>query len=143
MKQKKLLSSAYLPILVLVVLIILATTSFIAGLQKPAPPTSPGISPTIRLPISPLPTRLSNTSQDLSCTGSFSCPQGYKCFYGYDKPCPRGQDCSQITFNKIGDDKCHKLCQTDKDCPKGLRCVLKQAFKGDIETVYEKLCVEE
>lgn len=90
------------------------------------------------------PTQLPAEDETLKkCLNHQSCERGYKCFYGFDQACPRGQDCSVLTFTEVGDNRCHRLCDSDLDCPKESRCLLKEAFKGDVVTVYDKLCVKE
>lgn len=64
---------------------------------------------------------------------SQKCPAGYICYdRAFDTPCPRGQDCSTRPFTQIGDNKCHKACETNDDCSVGQTCSLLVSYRGDI-----------
>lgn len=69
------------------------------------------------------------------------CRDGYTCFgQGNDQACSRGIDCSSITFNPVGDNKCHKECRSNNDCLSGYTCLEREVWHGDSVQTY-KLCL--
>ena len=67
------------------------------------------------------------------------CQPGYICWDSYF--CKRGFD-DQCTAS--GDKRCHKLCDTDEDCPRSMpKCRAKPMFSGSEEGREVTFCVEQ
>jgi hypothetical protein len=101
--------------------------------------TSPNITPTSNV-------QTINETYPEACvsdTGAYTgnCKENYVCFKkGSDQGCPKGKDCSNIKFTPVGDDKCHKICQLNNNCPSGYTCKEKEVWHGDYGEKY-KICL--
>ncbi|MEK7584522.1 MAG: hypothetical protein AAB490_04715 [Patescibacteria group bacterium] len=71
-----------------------------------------------------------------SCRSNDECPTDFVCDYSY--VLPRGWDVSRAKIE--GDQRCHRRCETDRDCGTGSICLEKELFAGDVGAK-NKFCI--
>jgi hypothetical protein len=76
----------------------------------------------------------------VSCFGDNECQSGEVCYNSRlcSESTPAGEDCGP----QLGDLQCHKLCQSNIDCPNAMqKCEEKEIWIGDAGLV-KKFCVK-
>ncbi len=79
-------------------------------------------------------------TEDTDCLGDVDCQSGEVCYNSRlcGELTPAGEDCGP----QLGDLQCHKLCQSNSDCPSATpKCEEKEIWIGDAGLV-KKFCVK-